>query len=363
MALVRRCNRCSRPFLKESGCNKMRCDKCGNTQCYVCSQDVVDYTHFDKKTGCPMYGDMADLLTVQVESAQKDAVEAVLKVNGELKVEDVEVYKEVKEVIPNGKKRKRPMVRRAQRRNNQHLTQEPFQPPPVMFTFVNSVCYIFFRWLIARILDPQMSIKPLKPQRHCSPLTPHTRLSKKTLSLRLSLSSEISLYKRGRLPNHSILYTKHISRKIIIIQFRRINLVPKCHPCIRSTIFRIILLRSKLSPSQPLGASIFPRKPPCGRSTNMCPPCLPSLLNPYRNRSRIISIRMVRARRLSQGNCRSRLHNCHHYCLPCPCYRHSSNSRTISSHSHLPLHHRSSPNRRCLIAAKPNHSLCKTNSG
>jgi E3 ubiquitin-protein ligase RNF216 len=45
-AIVRKCNRCKNPFIKEAGCNKMHCSKCGNLQCYVCSKDIKDYSHF-----------------------------------------------------------------------------------------------------------------------------------------------------------------------------------------------------------------------------------------------------------------------------------------------------------------------------
>lgn len=31
-ALIRKCNRCERPFIKETGCNKMNCTNCGNCQ-------------------------------------------------------------------------------------------------------------------------------------------------------------------------------------------------------------------------------------------------------------------------------------------------------------------------------------------
>ncbi|KAI5463512.1 hypothetical protein BGZ63DRAFT_352285, partial [Mariannaea sp. PMI_226] len=47
-ALVRKCSKCGTPFIKEQGCNKMRCPKplCKNIQCYVCSQSC-DYAHFN----------------------------------------------------------------------------------------------------------------------------------------------------------------------------------------------------------------------------------------------------------------------------------------------------------------------------
>lgn len=66
-ALIRKCNKCSTPFIKELGCNKVRylwyavafgrenetnlphqmtCTKCSNIQCYVCSKSC-DYSHFN----------------------------------------------------------------------------------------------------------------------------------------------------------------------------------------------------------------------------------------------------------------------------------------------------------------------------
>jgi len=47
-ALVRSCNKCKTKFIKESGCNKMTCYKCHNTQCYLCSENVTGYDHFDR---------------------------------------------------------------------------------------------------------------------------------------------------------------------------------------------------------------------------------------------------------------------------------------------------------------------------
>jgi TRIAD3 protein (E3 ubiquitin-protein ligase RNF216) len=55
-ALIRRCNECRTPFIKEAGCNMMKCAVCGNTQCYVCSTSCSNgYRHFDGK--CPLIDD------------------------------------------------------------------------------------------------------------------------------------------------------------------------------------------------------------------------------------------------------------------------------------------------------------------
>ncbi|KEP51063.1 pectinesterase [Rhizoctonia solani 123E] len=50
-ALIRDCPECKTPFMKESGCNKMDCSKCGTVSCYICRQRVPKispYTHFDR---------------------------------------------------------------------------------------------------------------------------------------------------------------------------------------------------------------------------------------------------------------------------------------------------------------------------
>ncbi|CAE6498172.1 unnamed protein product [Rhizoctonia solani] len=51
MALVRDCPDCKTPFMKEEGCNKMNCPKCGTVSCYICRQRVSQispYRHFDR---------------------------------------------------------------------------------------------------------------------------------------------------------------------------------------------------------------------------------------------------------------------------------------------------------------------------
>ncbi|KAJ1309981.1 hypothetical protein OPQ81_006739 [Rhizoctonia solani] len=51
MALVRDCPQCKTPFMKEAGCNKVNCPKCGTILCYICRQPVSKispYTHFDR---------------------------------------------------------------------------------------------------------------------------------------------------------------------------------------------------------------------------------------------------------------------------------------------------------------------------
>lgn len=53
-AMIRVCNKCKTPFIKEQGCNKMTCPKpnCRNMQCYICSQDC-SYDHFQNRAAIP----------------------------------------------------------------------------------------------------------------------------------------------------------------------------------------------------------------------------------------------------------------------------------------------------------------------
>jgi len=76
-AFVRTCNKCKKQFMKEYGCNKMTC-LCGNSQCFVCSQDVIGYDHFSPET-YPQYDDTEKRLHREVAAAQAEAVRNVLQ--------------------------------------------------------------------------------------------------------------------------------------------------------------------------------------------------------------------------------------------------------------------------------------------
>ena len=94
-ALVRVCNKCKKEFLKEDGCNKMKCP-CGNSQCYICSKDVVDYGHFDLE--CPLYESNEDAerrLKLAVGIAQSQAVRQVLKTRSDVSKKDITVDRDL----------------------------------------------------------------------------------------------------------------------------------------------------------------------------------------------------------------------------------------------------------------------------
>jgi hypothetical protein len=46
----RTCWKCGKKFIKEDGCNKMKCT-CGALMCYICRQPVKDYSHFNGQGG------------------------------------------------------------------------------------------------------------------------------------------------------------------------------------------------------------------------------------------------------------------------------------------------------------------------
>ncbi|CAJ0945687.1 unnamed protein product, partial [Mesorhabditis belari] len=51
---IRICAKCQNEFTRDGGCSKMTCNRCGTTQCYLCKQSGVDYSHFSDN-GCPLW--------------------------------------------------------------------------------------------------------------------------------------------------------------------------------------------------------------------------------------------------------------------------------------------------------------------
>jgi hypothetical protein len=72
-AAIRQCNGCKKPFVKEDGCNRMYCS-CRNSQCFVCSATVTDYTHFSVPNGCPLNDDTSARIKSDVMEAQAQAI-------------------------------------------------------------------------------------------------------------------------------------------------------------------------------------------------------------------------------------------------------------------------------------------------
>ncbi|KAF1835479.1 hypothetical protein BDW02DRAFT_495738 [Decorospora gaudefroyi] len=78
-ALIRHCNRCKHPFIKELGCNKMTCTHCRNIQCYVCSTNVNDYNHFGEiaRGKCPLHENIESRHEQEVKRAAEEAMAKV----------------------------------------------------------------------------------------------------------------------------------------------------------------------------------------------------------------------------------------------------------------------------------------------
>ncbi|KAH0425474.1 hypothetical protein CcaCcLH18_10933 [Colletotrichum camelliae] len=93
-ALIRKCNKCQTPFIKETGCNKMTCTRpgCRNVQCYVCSKSC-DYSHFDdssrggEKGNCPLFEETEVRHEKEVRKAEEEARQKVMAANPEFKEE------------------------------------------------------------------------------------------------------------------------------------------------------------------------------------------------------------------------------------------------------------------------------------
>lgn len=49
-ALLKKCYRCEKSFIKADGCNKITCT-CGAMQCYLCGKAVTGYDHFNGQGG------------------------------------------------------------------------------------------------------------------------------------------------------------------------------------------------------------------------------------------------------------------------------------------------------------------------
>ncbi|KAK3687763.1 hypothetical protein B0T22DRAFT_379066 [Podospora appendiculata] len=87
-AMIRSCNKCGTPFIKENGCNKMTCTRngCHNVQCYVCSKSC-SYDHFNdasrggKPGNCPLFDSTEVRHEDEVRKAQEKALKEVAEQN------------------------------------------------------------------------------------------------------------------------------------------------------------------------------------------------------------------------------------------------------------------------------------------
>lgn len=111
-AMIRNCNKCGTPFVKEEGCNKMTCTRngCYNVQCYVCSKSC-NYEHFNdirrggKQGNCPLFESVEDRHNNEVRQAEKEALEKVRAEHPEYTEEDLKI-KMSENVTKDDEKRK-----------------------------------------------------------------------------------------------------------------------------------------------------------------------------------------------------------------------------------------------------------------
>ncbi|CAK7222439.1 hypothetical protein SBRCBS47491_004864 [Sporothrix bragantina] len=111
-AMIRNCNKCGTPFIKDHGCNKMTCSRagCGNVQCYVCHKSC-EYSHFDdttrggKKGNCPLFENAEERHEGEVQAAEEKARQQVVQNNPGLDVNLLKIHMSDK-VVEDEKKRK-----------------------------------------------------------------------------------------------------------------------------------------------------------------------------------------------------------------------------------------------------------------
>lgn len=85
-------------FIKEHGCNKMRCTRagCHNVQCYVCGKSCTGYDHFNDQTrggkaeNCPLFDNLEERHENELRQAEEEARKKVLEDNPDV---DAEIFK------------------------------------------------------------------------------------------------------------------------------------------------------------------------------------------------------------------------------------------------------------------------------
>lgn len=109
-ALIRKCNKCSAPFVKDEGCNKMTCTQCRNIQCYVCSKSC-GYDHFNDASrggrpgNCPLFESVEQRHSDEVNKAEKEALERVRAEHPEYSEDDLKI--KVSEVVTKDEERRK----------------------------------------------------------------------------------------------------------------------------------------------------------------------------------------------------------------------------------------------------------------
>ena len=90
-AMIRKCYKCHKPFVKLDGCNKMTCPDCGAQMCYLCRQPVRDYKHFFGQGGQPQPGQMCPLFSDNNTIHERDVARGALEAKSEMDKENPDV--------------------------------------------------------------------------------------------------------------------------------------------------------------------------------------------------------------------------------------------------------------------------------
>lgn len=56
---------CGMPFYRGDACNKVKCPKCPKYYCWICKQQVFDYSHFSPGKICKLYGERPSDKTIE----------------------------------------------------------------------------------------------------------------------------------------------------------------------------------------------------------------------------------------------------------------------------------------------------------
>lgn len=135
-ALIRKCNKCGTPFVKDEGCNKMTCTRpgCRNVQCYVCSKSCT-YDHFNDKSrggkpgNCPLFESVEERHEQEVSRAEREALDRVRAEHPEYTEDDLKI-KVSEKVRQDEEKRKTNNPRNAARAGVAAGFAEPGQGMP-----------------------------------------------------------------------------------------------------------------------------------------------------------------------------------------------------------------------------------------
>ena len=99
-AILRTCKKCGVRFLKDEGCNKVICTKCGAVTCDYCGADISDttYKHFKDSgqigldpNGCPLFHDNTKRREEQADTAGQEAMAKIRAEHPDLTEEELRI--------------------------------------------------------------------------------------------------------------------------------------------------------------------------------------------------------------------------------------------------------------------------------